>query len=384
MKSKLLTKTVVVSLLVAVLFVIPTVLPLALTTASAIKCLPAGSTGLTATVVVRHSNNVISGRTINSTGCDIGIYVEPGVSFILIKDIIVTGANQHGIFVQDASHISITHNLVTGNGVNSHVCPPSGSPPPGCIPEDKPIEIVGTSNSSATFNVVSNNTADGGIGVADDGSQNPGAPLGVAGSVLKAANDIVVGNTIVDNTRGCGIVIAAYNQKAGIANVVVKENTIIGQAPGTPITSTSGPFIGQIVVATDGPFTTISDVQVVGNSLDGSFLPGIVLHANVFGDTISSTSIRYNVVAQNGYYPGPPNATSNTPGVIQGTTGISIVAENPQGTLPPAVITHTLVAFNTILGDTNGVWLCYTDHSLVKHNNGNSANPKITCAAGGS
>ena len=63
--------------------------------------------------------------------------------------------------------------------------------------------------------MVTNNTADGGIGVGDDGSQNPGAPLGVAGGSLKALNDVVSNNTIDDNAKECGIVIATYNPGRG-------------------------------------------------------------------------------------------------------------------------------------------------------------------------
>ena len=77
--------------------------------------------------------------------------------------------------------------------------------------------------------------------------------------------------------------------------------------------ATPRPFIGQIVVATDAPATTIRDVTIRGNTLTGSFLPGIVLHANVFADKIVDVKIIGNLLAQNGYYPGPPNAKSNTP-----------------------------------------------------------------------
>jgi len=334
-------------------------------------------------MVVTHSHTTISGKTINATGCDVGIYVSPGLSFVTITSTTVTGAGQHGIFVQDDSHVAITHNFVFRNGVAGIACPAAGPPPPGCIPEDKGIQLVGTSDSIVSHNVVSNNTADGGIGIGDDGSQNPGAPLGTAGATLKATNDVVSYNTIDDNTKGCGIVIATYNPGVGITNVTVLGNTIIGQAPGTPIGPT-GPFIGQIVVATDAPSVTISNVKVIGNSLNGAFLPGIVLHANVFGDKILNTRIVGNTVANTGYYPGPPNATSNTPTSFQGTTGISIVAENTASTSPRAVISHTTISGNTVLGVNNGVWLCFTKHTTITGEGGNPANAKVTCVSGGS
>jgi hypothetical protein len=378
--NKLSKKTFLLSLIIAA-FLIPIALPA--TAVFAVACTPAGSTGLTAFMVVTHSHTIISGKTINATGCDVGIYVSPGLSYVTITSTTVSGAGQHGIFVQDDTHVAITHNLVFNNGVAGKACPPVGPPPMGCIPEDKGIQLVGTSDSTVSHNVVSNNTADGGIGIGDDGSQNPGAPLGVAGGSLKAMNDVVSYNTIDDNTKGCGIVIAAYNPGVGITNVTARGNTIIGQAPGTPIGAT-GPFIGQIVVATDAPSVTISNVKVIGNSLNGAFLPGIVLHANVFGDKILNTRIVGNTIANTGYYPGPPNATSNTPTSIQGTTGISIVAENTASTSPRAVISHTTISGNTVLGVNNGVWLCFTKHTTINGESGNPTHAKVTCVSGGS
>ena len=49
--------------------------------------------------------------------CDVGIYVSPGPSYVTITSTTVTGAGQHGIFVQDDSHVAITHNFVFRNGV---------------------------------------------------------------------------------------------------------------------------------------------------------------------------------------------------------------------------------------------------------------------------
>ena len=381
MKEKGISKKALLLCLVVTAFLIPIALPA--TAVFAVSCSPAGNTGLTAARVVGHSHVTISGKTINATGCDLGVYVKPGVSYVTITGTTVTGANQHGIFVQDASHITITHDLVTENGVAGNACPPGGPPPPGCIPEDKGIQLVGTTDSVIAHNVVSNNTADGGIGVADDGPTNPGAPLGVAGASRQAVNVVVKDNTVDDNSNGCGIVVAAYNAGVGVHDITVSGNTIIGQAPGTPIGPT-GPYIGQIVVGDDTPMATISNVVIDGNRLDGAFLPGIVLHANVFGDLITNTKITNNIIAQTGYYPGPANATSNTPTVAQGTTGISIVAENTASTSPKANVSHTLVSGNTILGVNNGVWLCFTHTTTIKNESGNPTHPKVTCVSGGS
>jgi hypothetical protein len=346
-------------------------------------CLTAGSTGLT-TQVILTSNQQLIGKTINATGCDLGIYIGPGTEKVLISGVTVTGANEHGIFVQDASLVTIQDSVVTGNGVAGHACPPSGPPPAGCIAEDKGIELVGTKDSVVTHNLVSHNSADGGIGVADDGPTDPGAPNTHPGNAHGANNDIVSGNLIIDNSSGCGIVIAAYNQGSPVENIQVFGNTIIGTAPAAgQFFPPAGSYIGQIVVATDGPFAEISNAHVIGNKLDGSELPGIVVHSNVFGDVITQTLIQGNVIADNGYYPGPPATSPNDPGVSQGTTGIALIAEIGGTTTPSPVLSHTNVSSNTILNDTNGVWLCGTDNTNIHQLQGNSTNSSVVCSAGG-
>jgi hypothetical protein len=105
-------------------------------------CLTAGSTGLT-TQVILTSNQQLTGTVITATGCDLGIYIGPGTDKVLISGVTVTGANQHGIFVQDASRVTIQYSVVTLNGVAGNACPASGPPPVGCIAEDKGIELVG-------------------------------------------------------------------------------------------------------------------------------------------------------------------------------------------------------------------------------------------------
>ena len=346
-------------------------------------CSPAGSTGLT-TQVILTSNQQLTGTVISATGCDVGIYIGPGTDKVLISGVTVSGANEHGIFVQDASQVTIQYSVVTGNGVAGHACPPAGTPPVGCIAEDKGIELVGTSNSVVTHNVVSHNHADGGIGVADDGPTDPGAPNTHAGNLSGAKNDVVSDNLIIDNSNGCGIVVAAYNQGTPVENIQVFGNTIIGTAPELgQFFPPPGSFIGQIVVATDGPFAAISNTQVVGNNLDGSELPGIVVHSNVFGDVITQTLIQDNVIADNGYYPGPPATNPNGPGILQGTTGIALIAEVGGNASPSPVLAHTNVSSNTILNDTNGVWLCGTNHTNIHQLQGNPTNPTVTCKAGG-
>ncbi len=80
-----------------------------------------------------------------------GIYVAPTTSTVTIDSVTVTGANDHGIFVQDASHLTISTSTIKDNGV----APTKG------INENKAIELVGTSDSVVHHNTVTGNTISG-------------------------------------------------------------------------------------------------------------------------------------------------------------------------------------------------------------------------------
>jgi hypothetical protein len=332
-------------------------------------------------MVVTKSNVIIDGKTINAAGCDIGIYVAPGVHGVRITQDSVTNANDHGIFVQDASNIVIKNDLVENNGVNGgHSCNYVSSP---CLAEDKGIQLVGTSNSVIENNIVNYNAADGGIGISTDGPDiDPGALYASASKPYWANNNLVNANTINDNVAGCGIVLSTYNPGAGDMNTWITGNSIQGNSP---YNQGSGPqYVGQIVVATDAPSTTIENTHVTYNTLDGSLLPGIVVHANVFGDKITNVRIEHNDLSDNGWYPAAFATGSNDPQAKQGPTGIAMIAEhNVQPPHEPnPIISNALVTGNTILNDRIGVWHCFTASTTIGSNGGNPKIPVAACPGG--
>lgn len=288
-------------------------------------------TGLTAAVVAT-SNQVITG-TVNATGFDIGVYVGPGVTGVIIRNALIFGANDHGIFVEDTSGIIVKDSTITGNGVSPH----------GGLPEDKAILLAGTSNSLIKNNNVSLNVGDGGISITDDGPFDPGAPN--PGSPNPGTGNVIMGNLVKDNLFGCGIVVAAYNPGEGVANNLIKDNTVIGNSPGpNPL------YIGGIVVAADTPFTTVTNNIVLNNTVTGGWIPGIIVHSNAPGDMVSGTVILGNTLSSNGgFRPSEPNDA-------QAPTGINIVAEVAPGAPNPPVLTRTLVIGNSVTNDYYGVW----------------------------
>ena len=327
--------------LVIAAFVIPFVagsaaapLP-ALADASDPVCTAAGTTGLTAALLAI-SGEKISGW-VNATGCDVGIYVGPGVTNVHIVGAVVKYANDHGIFVQDTTGVTIRSSTIAHNGIASHKC---GSHP--CIVEDKAVELVGTTGVVVQGNVISHNVADGGIGVSDDGAIDPGAPA--PGTPMVSSGNVIRNNLIVDDAFGCGIVLAAYNAGSGVTGNLVRGNLVTGSAPGT------GPFVGGIVVAADAPGTWVWENVIQGNQIYRSVIPGIVVHSNTPGDRVWNNTLISNTMTYNGFQSPPNDPTS--------PNGIEVVAEAHPDEANPPMLTNTTLKGNTVYHDTIGVWLC--------------------------
>lgn len=344
--------------------------------AAASTCTPAGTTGLT-TLVTAHSGQVISGMTVNANGCDIGIFVPPGSKHVVITGNTVRHAGVHGIFVQDSSYVTVDHNTVTNNsaGLLSVSCDFIAPP---CVNEGKAIQLSGTSHSVVSDNYVVNDLF-GGIAVTDDGPVDPGALN--PGSSLNAVDNVVTGNYIAKVSNDCGIVVAVYNAQTANGNVI-SGNVVKGSPPPFGV----NPYVGQIVVATDGPGAVISNTVVENNVVFGSTLPGIVVHSNAPGDKIAYTSIIGNKLGNNGYYP-PDFATPNTPVQDNGTVGIALESESYPPYPGSPVLTHTTLIDNTVNPDQVGVWLCNTAHTSLTNTPGPGSSVTtqvLVCSHGGS
>jgi parallel beta-helix repeat protein len=340
------------------------------------SCSAAGTTGLT-TIMVAHSGQVISGKTIDATGCDVGIFVPAGSTNVVIMRDDISGAGIHGIFVQDSSNIMISGNNVHDNSAGVPKVSCDFIKPP-CVAEGKAIQLDGTSNSIVARNILTRDQF-GGISIADDGPVDAGALN--PGTLSPANNNLVIGNQITQVAHDCGIVVAVYNHETASNNLVISNN-VEGSLPPFGV----NPFVGQIVVATDGPDAVIRDTAIINNIINGSTLPGIVVHSNAPGDSITGTTIITNTLGFNGYYP-PFFSTPNTPVAANGTTGISLVAEANPGMAQPPTISGTVLINNMISPDQNGVWLCNTTGTLIINtpNQASSVtNPVVTCSNGGS
>ena len=309
--------------------------------ASTSSCVPAGSTGLTAKVVAT-VNETISAQTIDASGCDIGIYIGQGVTGVSINGDTVAGANDHGIFVQDSSGITISDTTVQGNGV---------ARTPG-IGDDKALMLVGTSNSTITGNTVTGNIADGGIGVYDDGPVDLGAPN--PGTLSPTQNITISNNTVSGNFGGCGIVVSSGSANvpaAGASNISVTNNIISG-SPGQ--FGQHGPVVGGIIIAG----RKMNAITVENNIITGSAQPGIVVHSNAPGDLVNAVTITGNTLAGNDWL--AINGPSVPAAIVLAATQIP-PPNSPQ-------ITNTTISGNKISGGFYGIWIAGATENDISGN----------------
>ncbi len=290
-------------------------------------CTVVGTTGLTAKLVTSVG---LTGTTVTATGCDVGIYVPPATTTIVIAHVKVSGAKDEGILVQNSTYVTVEDSTVTGNGVD----------PTPSIAFDNALELVGTSNSTVVGNTVSGNFA-GGIGVADDGPTNPGGPKP---STLSPANhDTITNNTISGVYGGCSIVFSSRNPGAGITGGHITGNVLTGD-PGH--FGPHGPVIGNIVVATAGFGASLSGVTVSRNKVTGAGLPGIIVHADAPKSKVSRVTVTHNTLS------GDDWLTTDGPPVPAGI----VLASSP---IPPPispVVTTTSISANKVSGEYYDVW----------------------------
>jgi hypothetical protein len=315
--------------------------------AGAASCLSnVGGSGLSAAVVAK-SGQTIAHKTIDAAGCDIGIYVGPGVSGVTIDAVKVTGASFQGILAEKTSHLKVEHSILTGNGFKTidKSAPKLPSGVHSLVSQSFAISLFGVSDAMVMDNKVYNNGR-GGIGVMDNGPNNPGTiTQDHSAPVVGSANDMISGNKVWKNYNGCGIVLATQNVGGTLSNMVVTGNVIHG----TGISRTNGPDIGGLVVAADLPNSTVSNVTVSHNRVTGSFEGGLIVNAEAPGSSTQNVRVVDNLAAKNniGHLEAP-----NTAGII--------IFAATAAKLPPktnqAENIGTVVSGNTESGQVYRIW----------------------------
>lgn len=309
------------------------------------------NSGLSAAVVAQ-PGQTIAHRTINAAPCDIGIYVGAGVSHVTIRSVTVTGANFQGIFAQDTSYVTVVHSTITNNAFNTVDTSAPPLPITGVqsfVSQAFAVSLFGVSHSVVAGNTIYNNGR-GGIGVMDNGpndpgtiTQNPSAPL------VTSSDDVVTGNREWANYNGCAIVAATQNVGGSLSNLLITGNDITGTESSAAQIGAVGPDVGGIVVAADLPNSTVTGVRVSQNKVTSSFEGGVIVNAEASDSFTKDVDVVGNFVSGNNW--GDQEAP-NTAGIIVFADPAAAV---PAGATAPENL-RTVVTGNTAVDQFNGIW----------------------------
>lgn len=309
-----------------------------------------GGTGLSAAVVAQ-SGQTIAGRTI-STACDIGIFVGPGTSHVTINRVTVTGAGYQAILAENASHIAIVNSVLKGNGfrtINAKAPALPGNGLHSYVGQAFAISLFGVTGGTVRGNTVTDNGR-GGIGVMDNGANNPGALTQDKSAKLMGGNGVaVLDNTLSANYNGCAIVVATQNLGGQLSDMWVTGNTI----KGTGMNKAKGPDVGGIVVAADLPGSSVRNVLVSNNTVVGSFEAGVIVNAEAPGSSTSAVTVTDNMLSGNNS--GKQEAPA-TAGVVVFAAPGAMPAKGSAPAMPAARNSATTVAGNTISDQFYGIW----------------------------
>jgi hypothetical protein len=317
--------------------------------AGGVNTIGAGLSGLTLA-----SNPAVGGSAANTiidaTGEANGVLVEAGGA--TVRGFSVENAQLEGILVQPApstwptsptaAPAGISGVTIQGNDVEhddqaydttTEVCPSSPTDADDC---GEGIHLLGTSYSYVIGNRVANNV--GGILISDGGL--PGATHGPI-SVGPAAYNMIAENTSTDNAFDCGITLPSHDPRAvgpsgpQPALAGVYGNQVIHN------TSTDNGGAG-LLDATPYPGTGAYDNSFIQNTVSGNGEGGFQLHSHAPMQDVNGIHILANTFGTN-------NVAGDTDSGDLHTTAIILFS----AVVP---VTGTVVAGNTISGDTYGIW----------------------------
>ena len=296
-----------------------------------------GDTGLSAAVVAQ-AGETIADQRIRAGSCDIGIYIGADAPGVTVDNVTVTGAGFQAVFAEKTSDVTIENSRIFNNGWRT--LDPNAAPLPpknilhSEVSQSFAISLFGVAGGTVVGNQVHNNGR-GGIGVMDNGANDPGAKTQHPTAPLRGSSDITVAdNHIWSNDNGCALVTATQNFAGWLSGLTLSGNIING--PGFDPADSGG-----IVVAADPPLSSVSDVSVSGNTISHSYEGGVVVNAETPGSSTNHVTVTGNSLSRNNW--GAEEAPN--------TAGVVIFAP-----APGAANNDTTVKGNRITSQFYGVW----------------------------
>jgi parallel beta-helix repeat protein len=284
-------------------------------------------------------------------GFNVDGYNNAGLNHVSVSGFTVKNADRQGILVINASFVTITDNIVTGNDKalvlgNPPTCP--GIPDYLKAGEDfdcgEGIHLTGVDHSTVSNNQVTDNA--GGILLSDDTGPTQ--------------FNLIAENVVQSNPFDCGITLASHHfsldpdpEWKGVSHNTVTRNTSSQNGLASGEGAGVGLFAGPPGAKTFGNVVTY-------NTLVGNGLPGVTMHSHVFNQNLNDNQIVGNRIAGNN---GDPDA--DPPGTPLVPTGIVVFSDTGAGAPP---ITGTVILQNEIKGEDIDVKVA-TDGSVDVHFN---------------
>ncbi len=258
---------------------------------------------------------------LDATGLKRGFFVDgmsaPGLSNVNISGFTIRNAKYEGVLVLDASVVSVSNNVVTGNNKSL-----SGGSCPGLDAFEtneqgdcgEGIHLLGSNHSIVTNNTVVGNS--GGVLLSDDTGPTH--------------HNLVSLNTVSENGYACGITMASHVPYGTATKPTpipgfryaygVYSNTAYGnRSTRNGLLNGGGSGVG---IFASAPGTMSYGNIAVDNYVAENGLPGIALHAHAPFQNLSENVLIGNTVVGNG----PDTEDAATPG----TAGINLYSLTPQ------------------------------------------------------
>lgn len=275
------------------------------------------------------------GAIIDATGKATGIFIDgtasapnAGVSNVTVAGFTIENANFEGILVANASNVSLANNQILQNDkaldTTNGTCPgiPAFETNEG-FDCGEGIHLTGVDHSIVSSNLITQNA--GGILLSDD----TGA----------THDNLITGNTTVDNPFDCGITLASHGPAAitkASLPLGVYHNTISGNKSSRNGLGVKGAGAGVGLFA-PGPGNKTFGNVVTDNVLTDNGLPGVAMHNHASFPTAPPVDLSDNVIAGN-HISGNLADTEDT--ATPGSTGINIASVAP--------VTGTVISGNRI------------------------------------
>jgi len=271
---------------------------------------------------------------IDATGLANGITVDglnnPNLAGVYIAGFTVQNAKYEGIVVTNASQVTISGNILTGNdkslgfGANGPTCPGIPSWETG---EDfdcgEAIHLSGVNHSNIVNNNIQGNA--GGILLSDDTGGTH--------------DNLITGNVVSNNPSDCGITLASHPPApvtGSTDHFGVYSNYIVANQASQNGLKGEGAGVG--IFASDPGSKTYANL-VVNNTLTGNDLPGIAVHGHTPNQNLDNHVFLGNTISGNG----PDTDDAATPG----SAGIAFFSVSP--------VAGTVIAQNAVSGQALSV-----------------------------